>query len=142
MVSSRLGDPDEGTSLRSPLVALACASFSAVYVVLVLGCSGFCFARGHDCGGDGQVYYLPFFLFPFALMTSVIAVLTLCSRLRSRPQVKGALVAMALLVCPSAFVVLARHEIVQTMVIFLLPVTTPLLGGAVYLSYALARKAV
>ncbi len=121
-------------------MALVCASCSAVYVILVLGCSTFCFSKGHDCGGDGQIYYLPFFLFPFALMTSVIAVLTLCSRVRSRPRIKVALALMLLLVCPSILVVIVRHEIFETMVIFLLPVTVSLVGGAGYFSYTLVRK--
>ncbi len=138
--SSRLGCPDEGTGLRSTLVALVCASFSLVYVILVLGCSTFCFSRGRDCGGAGQIYYLPFFLFPFALMTSVIFILTLCSRLRSSFQIKVALALMILFVCPSILATIVRHEIVLTAIVFLLPVTASLAGGAAYLSYVLARR--
>ena len=47
---------------------------------------------------------------------------------------------MLLLVCPSILVVIVRHEIFQTMVIFLLPVTVSLVGGAGYFSYTLARR--
>ena len=140
--SSRLGDPDEGIGLRSTRVAVICASFSIVYLILVLGCSTFCLGRGHDCGGAGQIYYLPFLLFPFALMTSVIFMLTLCSRLRSSFQIKVALALMALFVCPSLLAAVVRQEIVLTTIVFLLPITASLAGGAAYLSYALTRKPV
>ena len=138
--SSRLGRPEQATGLRSTLVTLICASFSLGYVILVLGCSTFCFSKGHDCGGDGQVYYLPFFLFPFALMTSVIFILTACSRLKSRPQMKVALALMLLFACPSIIALFIPHEIFRTMIVFLLPVTASLVGGAAYFAYALARK--
>ena len=140
--SSRYDGSGEGTGLRSTLVAIVCASFSIAYVIVVLGCSTFCLSRGHDCGGDGQIYYLPFLLFPFALMTSVIVTLTLCSRLTSVWQMKVALAAMVALACPSALAVFAHHEIVSTTIIFLLPVTACLVGGAAYLCYALARRTV
>ena len=138
--SSRLGGPDEGTGLRSTLVALVCASFSVAYVVIVLACSTFCLSRGHECGGAGQIYYLPFLLFPFALMTSVIFILTLCSRLRSGVQIKVALALMILFVCPSILSAFVRRDIFLTTIVFLLPVTASLAGGAAYLSYALARR--
>ena len=138
--SSKLDGPVEGTGLRSTLVAVVCASFSLVYVILVLGCSTFCFGRGRDCGGAGQIYYLPFFLFPFALMTSVIFILTLCSRLKSSLQIKVALALMVLFVCPSIFAAFIQHEIFLTTIVFLLPVTASLAGGAAYLSYTLARR--
>ena len=123
-------------------MALLCASFSAVYVIVVLGCSTFCFSKGRDCGGDGQIYYVPFVLFPFALMTSVIFVLTLCSRLmRTSFQIKVALASIALFLCPTLLAIVVRHEIFLTTVVFLLPVTASLLGAAAYFSYALARRA-
>ena len=130
------------TGLRSTSVALVCASFSLVYVVVVLGCSTFCLGRGHACGGAGQIYYVPFVLFPFCLMTSVIFMLTLCSRLKSTARIKVALVLMVLLVCPSLLAVVVRQDAYRTTMVFLLPVTASLLGGATYLGYALARRTV
>ena len=133
------GANDE-TGLRSTSVAIICASFSAFYIVVVLGCSSFCFDKGHGCGGDGQIYYAPFLLFPFCLMTSVIATLTLCSRLRSSSRSKIVLATMLLFLCPTLFALFIRHEIYLTAIVFLLPVTVSLVGGAAYLSYALARR--
>ena len=131
---------NDGTGLRSTSVAVICASFSAFYVVVVLGCSTFCFSKGHACGGEGQIYYAPFLLFPFCLMTSVIATLTLCSRLESSSRSKIALAVMLLFLCPTLLAIFVRHEIYLTAIVFLLPVTVSLVGGAAYLSYALARR--
>ena len=138
---SKPGDPDDGHGLRSTFVALVCASFSIFYVIVVLGCSTFCVSKGHDCGGDGRIFYVPFLLFPFALMTSVIFVLTLCSRLRTSFQIKVALALIALFLCPSLLAIVVRHEMFLTTVVFLGPVSAALLGAAVYFSYALVRRA-
>ena len=139
---TRRNGEGDATGLRSTVVASVCAAFSLFYVVIVLGCSAFCFNKGHGCGGDGQVFYLPFFLFPFCLMTSVLFVLTLCARVTSRSRIKLALALIALVACPSLLAVFVRQELYLTTVVFLLPVTASLLGGGAYLSYALARKAV
>ena len=130
---------NDATGLRSPLVTILCATFSLVYVVVVLGCSTFCLDRGSACGGDGQIYYVPFFLFPFCLMSTTILMLTLCSRLRSLTQIRIALAAFVVLICPSLLAPLVHHDIYRTTIVFLLPVTACLLGGAAYLAVALAR---
>ncbi len=140
MASPRSRDADGETGLRSTAVAVMCASFSLFYVIVVLGCSTFCFSRGRECGGDGQIYYVPFLLFPFCLMTSVIFVLTLCSRLKSKFKIKLVLALIVLFVCPSLVATVIRHEIYLTTVVFLLPVTVSLLGGSAYLTYALSRN--
>ena len=137
----KLDGANDDTGLRSTSVAIICASFSAFYIVVVMGCSTFCFDKGHGCGGDGQIYYAPFLLFPFCLMTSVIATLTLCSRLKSSSRIKIALAAMLLFLCPTLLALFIRHEIYLTAIVFLLPVTASLVGGAAYLSFALARRA-